>query len=93
MHFSEFCYNCEKISSSPKSIKQELLKKFFHECKLSIEKGASFCMFSVMRLLLPHFDRSRSSYGIKEATIAKFYVKLFCLSKDSPDMVKLTTFR
>lgn len=46
-----------------------------------------------MRLLLPVIDKKRGAYGVKEAALAKLYIKILCLAKDSPDAQKLVNFR
>jgi DNA ligase-4 len=49
--------------------------------------------FSALRLLLPGLDRERSSYGLKEATLATALVDALGIAKDSPDAVRLTNWR
>ena len=93
MQFSEFCNNCEKISANSKTLKKKNLKDFIDSCRKRVLEDAGFTMFSVLRLLLPHIDRSRGAYGIKEATLAKLYVKIFCLPKDGSDARRLIQHR
>lgn len=47
----------------------------------------------MLRLLLPTNDKQRGPYGIKEAALAKLYIKILCLAKDSPDAQKLLNFK
>lgn len=93
MLFSEFCSACEEISSRKRSEKLERLKKFLNDCRQRILEGSDLTTYSVMRLLLPHLDRSRGAYGIKEASLAKLYIKIFCFPKDGPDAVRLLTYK
>ncbi|XP_057368130.1 DNA ligase 4-like isoform X1 [Daphnia carinata] len=93
MLFWEFCSVCEEITLSKRSEKLERLKKFLTECRQRIQEDKNLTMYSVMRLLLPHLDRSRGPYGIKEASLAKLYLKIFCLPKDGPDAIRLLTYK
>ncbi|XP_023218047.1 DNA ligase 4-like isoform X3 [Centruroides sculpturatus] len=55
------------------------------------QKTDSF--YPAMRLLLPHLERERAAYGIKEFMLAKLYIEILCLSKDSDDAQKLLNYR
>ena len=55
------------------------------------QKWNSF--YPVMRLLLPKLDTERPSYGIKEHTLAKHYIEILGLGKDSPDAHRLLNYR
>jgi DNA ligase-4 len=46
-----------------------------------------------MSLLLPHLDRSRGAYGIKEASLAKLYINIFSLPKDGVDAIRLLKYK
>ncbi|KZS11985.1 DNA ligase 4 [Daphnia magna] len=93
MLFREFCSACEEICLSKRSEKLDRLKKLLRECRQRILDDPNLTTYSVMRLLLPHLDRSRASYGIKEASLAKLYIKIFCLPKDGPDAIRLLTYK
>lgn len=89
MLFSVFCEYCEKISHSTKDKKGLYLKKFITDyCR---QTNKSF--HCVLRLLLPQLDRERSAYGIKEHTLAKIYIRILCLHKQSKDAQSLLNFR
>ncbi|XP_071941905.1 DNA ligase 4-like [Antedon mediterranea] len=49
--------------------------------------------FPIMRLLLPQLERDRLAYGIKEHTLAKLYIEILGLSKESQDAKKLINYR
>ncbi len=93
MNFSEFCHFCEQISSSSKTSKKIYLKDFIDLCRKRELEDIHFQMFSALRLLLPHIDRSRGAYGVKEATLAKLYVKILCLPQAGSDACRLTQYR
>ncbi|GIZ01999.1 hypothetical protein CEXT_814261 [Caerostris extrusa] len=46
-----------------------------------------------MRLLLPQCERQRAAYGIKEYTLAKLFIEIFCLNKNGTDAQKLLNYR
>ena len=46
-----------------------------------------------MRLLLPQVDRQRPAYGMKEVAIAKHYIDILSIAKESPDAKKLLNYR
>lgn len=96
--FSDLCYLCERISNKQgKQKKMKVLSSFiqqwreFHDKLHKTETDDSF--FPAMRLLLPHLERERSAYGIKEFMLAKLYIEILCLSKDSEDAQKLLNYR
>ncbi|KAH7957147.1 hypothetical protein HPB52_015665 [Rhipicephalus sanguineus] len=101
--FGDLCKLCDKISGKQDRVeKRKLLEKFitywreFHD-KLHAANGVLAAtddsFFPAMRLLLPHLDRDRPAYGIKEATLAKLYIEVLALGKDSPDAQKLLRYR
>ncbi|KAH6934390.1 hypothetical protein HPB50_024031 [Hyalomma asiaticum] len=101
--FGDLCKLCDKISGKQDRVdKRNLLEKFisywreFHD-KLHAANGVQAAsddsFFPAMRLLLPHLDRDRPAYGIKEATLAKLYIDVLALGKDSPDAQKLLRYR
>ncbi|XP_070569622.1 DNA ligase 4-like [Ptychodera flava] len=49
--------------------------------------------YPAMRLLLPQLERERLAYGIKEHTLAKLYIEILGLGKDSPDARKLLNYK
>ena len=46
-----------------------------------------------MRLLLPHLDRQRPAYGMKEVALAKHYIDILSIAKESADAQKLLHYR
>lgn len=101
--FGDLCKLCDKISGKQDRVeKRKLLEKFitywreFHD-KLHATNGVQAAtddsFFPAMRLLLPHLDRDRPAYGIKEATLAKLYIDVLALGKESPDAQKLLRYR
>ena len=49
--------------------------------------------YAAMRLLLPHIDRARPAYGLKEVALAKHYIEILSISKESTDSQKLLHYR
>ena len=49
--------------------------------------------FPIMRLLLPQVDKSRPAYGMKETVLAKYYIEILNIAKDSVDAKKLLNYR
>ena len=49
--------------------------------------------FAIMRLLLPDLDRSRPAYGMKETALAKHYIEVLNIAKESTDAQKLLHYR
>ena len=46
-----------------------------------------------MRLLLPQLDRQRPAYGMKETALAKHYIDILSIAKESADAQKLLNYR
>ncbi|CAG8496985.1 36241_t:CDS:10, partial [Racocetra persica] len=83
--FSEFCRFLEIVSRAKGDAKKKKLQKFFHNWRAKC--GNDF--YPLMRLLLPHLDTERTSYGMKENILAKTYINVLGLSKDSPHAERL----
>ena len=49
--------------------------------------------YPAMRLLLPHLDRQRPAYGLKEVALAKQYIDILNIAKESSDAQKLLNYR
>lgn len=45
-----------------------------------------------MRLILPHLDKERNVYGLKQKTLGRIYVQLLGLNPSSSDAIKLINF-
>lgn len=98
--FSELCGLLEKIQKTQgNDKKKKVLKEFFdkwREFHLQIyqdDKDTVDSVYPAMRLLLPHLDKERIAYGIKEHTYAKLLIEVLCLGKDSPDANLLLHFK
>lgn len=46
-----------------------------------------------MRLLLPQLDKGRPAYGMKETVLAKYYIEILNIAKESLDAKKLLNYR
>lgn len=46
-----------------------------------------------MRLLIPQLDKGRPAYGMKETVLAKYYIEILSIAKDSVDAKKLLNYR
>ncbi|CAG8785113.1 42291_t:CDS:10, partial [Gigaspora margarita] len=83
--FSEFCRFLEVASRVRGDAKKKKLQKYFLNWRTKY--GNEF--YPVMRLLIPHLDNERTSYGMKENVLAKTYINVLGLSKDSPHAERL----
>ncbi|KAI0322809.1 DNA ligase 4 [Amylostereum chailletii] len=50
-------------------------------------------LYPVLRLVLPHKDRERVTYGLKEKNLAKAYIKLIPLGPKDPDAIRLLNWK
>ncbi|KAK2178306.1 hypothetical protein NP493_548g00024 [Ridgeia piscesae] len=98
--FYQLCALLEKISKrSGNDAKKKLLKEFidewrdFHQRLHAGNENTTDSFYGAMRLLLPHLERQRDAYGIKEHTLAKLYIEILGLGRDSPSALKLLNFR
>jgi DNA ligase-4 len=67
---------CEQLSKTTKHDKRrELITRMF-----ATWRGDKFLL---MRLLLPHLDKERQSYGMKESVLARMYVDLLTIAVTS----------
>ncbi|XP_033127857.1 DNA ligase 4-like isoform X2 [Anneissia japonica] len=79
--------------------KRKLFKDFldkwrvFHAHLHKDDSDNTDTFYPVMRLLLPQLERERLAYGIKEHTLAKLYIEILGLSKESQDAKKLINYR
>ena len=46
-----------------------------------------------MRLFLPQVDKTRPAYGMKETVLAKYYIEILNIAKESVDAKKLLNYR
>uniref|UniRef100_T1JBC6 DNA ligase n=1 Tax=Strigamia maritima TaxID=126957 RepID=T1JBC6_STRMM len=97
--FLVLCKVCDQICSKQGKGKKQILEQFINKWRSNhsdlhkddITTTDSF--YPAMRLLLPQFDKERGAYGIKETTLAKYYIEILNLSKDSTDALKLLNYR
>ena len=89
--FKEFCDFCEVTVKEPKKVvRQRHLERFLASCR---SRPGQESLFPLLRLLLPHLDRDRGSYRIKETLLASLYVTFLQLGPTSVDALKLKNFR
>uniref|UniRef100_A0A2C9JHQ7 DNA ligase n=1 Tax=Biomphalaria glabrata TaxID=6526 RepID=A0A2C9JHQ7_BIOGL len=98
--FSELCGLLEKIQKTQgNDKKRKVLQDFIEKwraCHKELHTNNSSINDSfhpAMRLLLPHLERERVAYGIKEHTLAKLLIELLCLGQDSPDAQRLLNYK
>ncbi|XP_055945641.1 DNA ligase 4-like [Argiope bruennichi] len=98
--FLHLCRLCQKISDKKgKDKKVKPLVEFihywqdFHKKLHTSNPDTTDSFFPAMRLLLPQCERQRAAYGIKEFTLAKLLIEIFCLDKNSVDAQKLLNYR
>ncbi|KAI9012368.1 hypothetical protein DFJ74DRAFT_300130 [Hyaloraphidium curvatum] len=84
--FVELVESIARLSKRDKKIAR--LSKFIAEWR---HVGGDF--HPVMRLLLPALDRERSVYQLKEPSLAKVYVEVIGISKESADASALFKFK
>ena len=46
-----------------------------------------------MRLLIPQVDKARPAYGLKETALAKQYIDILNIARESRDAKKLLNYR
>lgn len=98
--FSELCGLLEKISKTQGNDKKKrILKDFidkwreYHDKIHKGKKDLNDSFYSAMRLLIPHLEKERVAYGIKEHMLAKLLIEVLCLGKDSPDANRLLNYK
>ncbi|KAJ3190255.1 DNA ligase (ATP) [Gaertneriomyces sp. JEL0708] len=81
------CY--EGVSTkNGRDAKKERLRRFVESWR---QTGGSF--FPFLRLILPHLDKARTTYGMKTTVLAKTYITVIGLSPASPDALALIHYR
>lgn len=100
VHFAELCGLLEKISKTQGNDKKKRTLKDFidqwrqsHKALHGEKKDTIDSFYPAMRLLLPHLEKERVAYGIKENTLAKLLIEVLCLGKDSPDALRLLHYK
>jgi DNA ligase-4 len=80
--FAALCALLEQIAAaSAKAAKVAVLEKLW-----ASRRGSDFLPF--MRLLIPHLDTQRATYGLRESKIARYYIDLLGLSATSADAIR-----
>ncbi|XP_025109281.1 DNA ligase 4-like isoform X2 [Pomacea canaliculata] len=99
--FAELCGLLEKISKTQGNDKKKRVLKDFVDRWRNLhddlhKKDSDTTMdsfYPAMRLLLPHLERERMAYGVKENGLARLMIKVLCLAKDSQDAQRLLNYR
>ncbi|KAI6661708.1 DNA ligase 4-like [Oopsacas minuta] len=55
--------------------------------------GKKDSFYPIMRLCLPHLDRKRAAYGMKETVLARYYIEVLGIAKTGADATKLLNYR
>lgn len=77
--FTNFCTNLNDLcKTNSKESKQEIIQNILRHCDDNSDE-----VFSYLRLLLPQNDKTRSTYGLKEHSLGKIFVKLFDLDQEN----------
>lgn len=85
--FGVICDMFSAISSTHKrSIKRAALEKLLNKYRL-------FYTYPMMRLILPHLDRDRQTYALKESKLAKLIIQILAIAKDSADALRMINWR
>ena len=88
--FSSLCSTLEKIVSSKS--KNDKLATWLHFYKENSIRP-DFNAYELIRLVLPRFDKARSSYGLKENALARKYIDSLCLAKGSNEAQRLIKYK
>ncbi|XP_076463012.1 LOW QUALITY PROTEIN: DNA ligase 4-like [Babylonia areolata] len=99
--FAELCGLLEKLSKTKGNDKKKRVLRDFVETwrRLHTETHTADAdtttdsFYPAMRLLLPHLERERVAYGIKENGLARLMIKVLCLGKESADAQRLLNYR
>lgn len=97
--FGDLVTLLEKIQRTQGNAKKrEILAKFiqhWRDAHHNLHKGkkTTDSFYPAMRLLLPHLERERLAYGIKEHMLARLLIDVLCLGKDSADASKLLHYK
>ncbi|XP_059469628.1 DNA ligase 4 [Neocloeon triangulifer] len=99
MSFHELCEELENLSSMPsrpRYARSNAFRDFINKLRVRVEddpQEKKAGLFPVVRLLMPALDRERGAYGVKEAVLARKYVKVLCLAESGPDAQQLLRYR
>ena len=85
--FGVLCDMFSAIASTNKrSVKRAALEKLLNKYRL-------FYTYPIMRLILPHLDRDRQTYALKESKLAKLIIQILAIAKDSADALRMINWR
>lgn len=88
--FNDFCSLLNNLEQCRDGSTKKLDIIFNSKMKKVIQDGS---LYPLMRLLLPSNDTERGRYGLKEAAIAKIYIKVWNLSEQSSDAQRLLKWK
>lgn len=97
--FHDFAVFCERVcKTAGKEKKKDVFRKFLQHWKTAHSKmhgktKTTDSFFPCMRFMLPHFDRDRLSYGMKEVVLAKYYIDALNIAKGSEDAKRLLNYK
>ena len=99
--FSDVCTMFERISSiNGKEPKRKIFGLLLNTWRTqhsklypNKESGKRDSFYPLMRLCLPHLDRKRAAYGMKETVLAKYYIEVLGIAKSGADALKLLNYR
>ena len=99
--FSDVCSVFERISTCEgKERRKKLLALLLNTWRTQHDKmyqdaeaGKKDSFYPVMRLCLPHLDRKRAAYGMKETVLARYYIDVLGIAKGAADAQKLLNYR
>lgn len=91
--FKDFCDILEKVSASRNSgLKIDVLQTCFATYRKEharLRNNTFANLYPILRLMLPHLERERGPYGMKEKSFAKAIMNILCLDKSSPFAIEL----
>ena len=88
--FSTLCLTFENIfTTKTKADKLSAILKYYHQ----EASQTQFVPYDCLRLILPKFDKARSSYGLKDNSLARKYIESLCIAKNSIEAQRLLNFK
>lgn len=96
---SQLCEMFEKIYHAKGKKKNEILEKFFDDCRdlgVKLKKdnpNSDVSMFSIVRLFLVDKDKERGPYNLKESTMGLKITQIYVLGKTSVDANRILKYK
>ena len=88
--FSRLCQTLESIvATTTKKEKLVRISEYYDE----VSQLPDCEVYETLRLILPKFDKARSSYGLKENALARKYIDSLCVAKTSTEAQRLLKFK